>query len=71
MIDLSARSLFLSPSLSLDMVNIKVLNAGAWARSSERVPVSLPTEVSTHKLLVIKMAAVYHEFAPAYDVIVT
>ena len=28
------------------MVNIKVLNAGAWARSSERVPVSLPTEVS-------------------------
>lgn len=29
-----------------DMVNIKVLNAGAWSRSSERVPVSLPTEVS-------------------------
>lgn len=28
-----------------DMVNIKVLNAGAWSRSSERVPVSLPTEL--------------------------
>ncbi len=33
---------FLFPS---DLVNIKVLNAGAWSRSSERVPVSLPTEV--------------------------
>lgn len=29
-----------------DMVNLKVLNAGAWSRSSERVPVSLPTEVA-------------------------
>jgi len=28
-----------------DMVNLKVLNAGAWSRSSERVPVSLPTEL--------------------------
>lgn len=28
-----------------DMVSIKVLNAGAWSRSSERVPVSLPTEL--------------------------
>ena len=28
------------------MVSIKVLNAGAWSRSSERVPVSLPTEVT-------------------------
>ena len=27
------------------MVNMKVLNAGAWSRSSERVPVSLPTEL--------------------------
>ena len=33
--------------LPLDLVNIKVLNAGAWSRSSERVPVSLPTEVCT------------------------
>ena len=24
---------------------MKVLNAGAWSRSSERVPVSLPTEL--------------------------
>ena len=28
-----------------EMVNMKVLNAGAWSRSSERVPVSLPTEL--------------------------
>ena len=27
------------------MVNMKVLNAGAWSRSSERVPVSLPMEL--------------------------
>ncbi len=32
--------------LITDMVNIKVLNAGAWSRSSDRIPVSLPTEVS-------------------------
>ena len=31
--------------LSLDSVAIKILNAGAWARSSERVAVSLPTVV--------------------------
>ena len=31
-----------------EMVNLKVLNAGAWSRSSERVPVSLPTEVRPH-----------------------
>ena len=28
-----------------DLVNIKVLNAGAWSRSSERVPVTLPREL--------------------------
>ena len=28
-----------------EMVNMKVLNAGAWSRSSERVPVSLPMEL--------------------------
>ena len=30
-----------------DSVNIKILNAGAWSRASERIPVSLPTEVIT------------------------
>jgi cullin-5 len=30
---------------SAELVNIKVLNAGAWSRSSERVPVSLPSEL--------------------------
>ena len=29
-----------------DSVNIKILNAGAWSRASERIPVSLPTEVN-------------------------
>lgn len=28
-----------------DYINIKILNAGAWARASERVPVTLPVEV--------------------------
>lgn len=28
-----------------DSVNIKILNAGAWSRSSEKVFVSLPTEL--------------------------
>ncbi|KAJ8027302.1 Cullin-5 [Holothuria leucospilota] len=28
-----------------DNINIKILNAGAWSRSSERVPVSLPLEL--------------------------
>lgn len=30
---------------SADSVNIKILNAGAWSRSSEKVFVSLPTEL--------------------------
>ncbi|XP_053298187.1 cullin-5 isoform X1 [Pleuronectes platessa] len=32
-------------SLAADSVNIKILNAGAWSRSSEKVFVSLPTEL--------------------------
>ncbi|CAB1352311.1 unnamed protein product [Coregonus sp. 'balchen'] len=32
-------------ALSADSVNIKILNAGAWSRSSEKVFVSLPTEL--------------------------
>lgn len=32
-------------SLDADTINIKILNAGAWARSSERVTVSLPLEL--------------------------
>ena len=36
---------------ALDLVNIKVLNAGAWSRSSERVPVSLQSEVWCPPLL--------------------
>ena len=34
--------------LSADAVNIKILNAGAWARSSERMPVSLPLELEDY-----------------------
>lgn len=32
-------------ALPADSVNIKILNAGAWSRSSEKVFVSLPTEL--------------------------
>ncbi|KAK3740407.1 hypothetical protein QZH41_009466, partial [Actinostola sp. cb2023] len=28
-----------------DSINIKILNAGAWSRASERIPVSLPTDL--------------------------
>ena len=28
-----------------DSLSIKILNVGAWARTSERVPVSLPREL--------------------------
>ncbi|XP_070567709.1 cullin-5-like [Ptychodera flava] len=31
-----------------DSINIKILNAGAWARSSERIPVSLPLELEDY-----------------------
>lgn len=31
-----------------DYINIKILNAGAWARSSERIPVSLPRELEDY-----------------------
>ena len=32
----------------LDSINIKILNAGAWARSSDRIPVSLPLELEDY-----------------------
>ena len=32
----------------LDSINIKILNAGAWARSSDRVTVSLPMELEDY-----------------------
>lgn len=36
-------------ALSLaDSINIKILNAGAWARGSERVTVSLPMELEDY-----------------------
>lgn len=31
-----------------DAINIKILNAGAWARFSERVTVSLPVELEDY-----------------------
>ena len=31
-----------------DSINIKILNAGAWSRSSDRVPVTLPTELEDY-----------------------
>ena len=31
-----------------DAINIKILNAGAWARSSDRVSVSLPMELEDY-----------------------
>lgn len=31
-----------------DSINIKILNAGAWARGSERVTVSLPMELEDY-----------------------
>ena len=37
-------SFFLVP----DSINIKILNAGAWARGSERVTVSLPLELEDY-----------------------
>lgn len=33
---------------SSDSINIKILNAGAWARGSERVTVSLPLELEDY-----------------------
>lgn len=44
-------SLFLDPYLiivCLDSINIKILNAGAWARGSDRVMVSLPVELEDY-----------------------
>ncbi|XP_014663388.1 PREDICTED: cullin-5-like isoform X2 [Priapulus caudatus] len=37
-----------SKEIIADYVNIKILNAGAWMRSSERVPVSLPRELEDY-----------------------
>ena len=34
--------------LSIDSINIKILNAGAWARGCERVTVSLPVELEDY-----------------------
>lgn len=31
-----------------DCVNIKILNAGAWSRSSDKCPVTLPTELEDY-----------------------
>lgn len=39
------KAAFLPFSPAADSVNIKILNAGAWSRSSEKVFVSLPTEL--------------------------
>ncbi|XP_064473618.1 cullin-5-like isoform X2 [Ornithodoros turicata] len=41
----SEQKSFLVPQLLPDSINIKILNAGAWARGSERVQVSLPLEL--------------------------
>jgi len=32
----------------VDSINIKILNAGAWARSSDRVAVTLPMELEDY-----------------------
>lgn len=32
----------------IDSINIKILNAGAWSRGSERVTVSLPMELEDY-----------------------
>ena len=34
--------------LLADTVSIKILNMGAWARTSERVPVTLPRELEDY-----------------------
>lgn len=36
---------YLCLDTTADSVNIKILNAGAWSRTSEKVSVSLPTEL--------------------------
>lgn len=41
--------IFFSPLFFFaDSINIKILNAGAWARGSERVTVSLPLELEDY-----------------------
>ncbi|XP_059614263.1 cullin-5 [Phlebotomus argentipes] len=44
--DLNAQ--FRSSTTRHDAINIKILNAGAWARGSERVSVSLPVELEDY-----------------------
>jgi hypothetical protein len=46
--------------LFLDSINIKILNAGAWSRASERIPVSLPTDVS--KLVMMMMMMMIYDY---------
>lgn len=41
----TSSDLSLSSNTSLDNINIKILNAGAWARSREKTKVSLPREL--------------------------
>ena len=47
----SAVNFFITPPppfFFADSINIKILNAGAWARGSERVTVSLPLELEDY-----------------------
>lgn len=44
--DLNAQ--FRTSTTCHDAINIKILNAGAWARGSERVTVSLPIELEDY-----------------------
>ena len=44
--DLNAQ--FRASTTCHDAINIKILNAGAWARGSERVTVSLPIELEDY-----------------------
>ena len=41
-------ALFEARNVIADAINIKILNAGAWARTSERVSVTLPMELEDY-----------------------
>lgn len=43
-----ATDFLLCEILSTDSINIKILNAGAWARSSDRISVTLPMELEDY-----------------------
>jgi cullin 5 len=45
---LAASFLIVNIEKSSDSISIKILNAGAWARGSERVAVSLPLELEDY-----------------------